>query len=278
MDANAICYSEGKFSRLSDTTLPISDLGIQRGYGIFDFLRVRNQTPLFLNDHLSRFYQSADLMNLKVDLTSSQLCEIITKLIKENNFPHSGIRILLTGGDSEDGYAIQKPRLSIQHQPLQPPPEIFSANGIKLFTYKHQRQLSNVKTTDYMMAIWLQPWLKSLQGDDILYQNERSVLECPRSNIFMITKNQELITPEDHVLKGVTRKQILDLAKSIGLKTSCRAVPLEEMISADEVFISSSTKRIVPVSEINGKKIGNHSFRFSELIWKAFYELELSQG
>jgi branched-subunit amino acid aminotransferase/4-amino-4-deoxychorismate lyase len=49
-------------------------------------------------------------------------------------------------------------------------------------------------------------------------------------------------------------------------------------MSAEEVFISSSTKRIVPVSEINGKKIGNNSFRFSELIWKAFYELELGQG
>ncbi|MEY3432497.1 MAG: hypothetical protein RL131_433 [Bacteroidota bacterium] len=278
MDLNAICYSEGKFSRLSDTTLPISDLGIQRGYGIFDFLRVRNTTPLFLADHITRFYQSADQMNMKVDLSSNQLREIILHLIDRNNYPHSGIRILLTGGDSEDGYALQKPRLSIQHQPLQPPPDVFSSHGIKLFSYSHQRQLSNVKTTDYIMAIWLQPWLKSLQGDDILYQNDKSVLECPRSNVFMITKNQELITPEEHVLKGVTRKQILDLAQSIGFKTTCRAVPLEEMMSAEEVFISSSTKRIVPVSEINGKKIGNNSFRFSELIWKAFYELELGQG
>src|SRR5436309_2624135 len=80
------------------------DLSIQRGYGVFDFFKVAGGQPVFLNDHLERFYYSAKQMRLVVPYSQNELSEIISGLIRNNNISDSGIKLTLTGGYSEDGY------------------------------------------------------------------------------------------------------------------------------------------------------------------------------
>ena len=244
------CYCNGKFAPLETTGLPVSDLIIQRGYGIFDFLRVDGQRPLFLEDHLDRFYNSAKIMRLVIKETKGEVVAIVHQLIQKNQLDYSGIRLIISGGDSEDGYKINQPRLIILQQPLQVPPRIFPLQGIKLVTHDFQRQLANVKTTDYLMAIYLQPWMKEQGGDDILYHNSGLIRECPRSNFFMIKKGI-LITAANHMLLGITRKNIIKVAKENNIKVEERDITVEELKTADEAFISSSTKRITPVKQID---------------------------
>lgn len=270
-----LSYQDGQFKDHNDLSIPIADLGVQRGYGIFDFLRTTEQHAHFLNDHLDRFYASANAMHLHLSLSRQEIIDIVNTLIRENKIPFSGIKLLLTGGDASDGYTMNKPRLSLFQQPLTPLPIVLPKTGIHVISREYQRQLPQVKTTDYLMAIWLQPWLKAEGGDELLYYNQQTITECPRSNIFMIDHDNVLVTPKENMLWGITRKKIIEIADSIGLKIEQRNVPLEELYKAKEVFISSSTKRIMPVERID------HSYTFSaasnnitRLLWDAFLKLE----
>jgi branched-chain amino acid aminotransferase len=267
-----ICYLDGQFLPVDELSIPPDDLGLQRGYGIFDFLRVMGKIPLYMEDHLDRFYRSAEKMHLNVPVDRSALRDIILRLAEANDLTVSGMRFLLTGGSAADGYTISAPRLMVMHQPLAAPPIEWSGKGYVLCAHPFLRQMPDVKTIDYLMAIWLQPRLKSQGGDDILYHHDGLVTECPRANFFIVSHADTIVTPVRNMLHGVTRLQIINVARSIGLKVEERDLPLTEVMQAKEAFISSSTKRIIPVSRIDG-----HDFSSSDttkMLWEAVLQYE----
>lgn len=244
------CYINKEFVPIEKAGVSVTDLLVQRGYGIFDYLRVADNKPLFLEDHLERFYNSANTMRLQVKESKEEVLEKVYELIKMNNLSYSGIRLLIGGGDSADGYTIFEPSLMIIQQPIPTPPDTMNLQGIRLASFEYQRQLSRVKTTDYLMAIHLQPWMKEQGADDILYYSEGIVRECPRSNFFII-KNGTIITASNKMLLGITRKNILRIASENNIPVEERDFTLEELKTADEAFISSSTKRITAVRQID---------------------------
>ena len=111
--SNDYAIINGDFILKEDAKISVSDLSIQRGYAIFDYFRTINNQPVFLEDHLDRFFYSASQMNLKPGTDRDQIKKLIRQLIEKNNIPDSGIRITITGGYSEDGYSISKPNLLI---------------------------------------------------------------------------------------------------------------------------------------------------------------------
>lgn len=238
-----------------DAQLNISDLAIQRGYGIFDFLKTVDTKPIFLEDHLDRFFHSANYMRLEIKTTREELKSKIYELIKLNGLANSGIKIILTGGFSADGFNIAEPNLIISQSSFNLPKTI-SEHGIKLITNEYQRQFSGAKTLDYLYAIWMQSVLKEKNADDVLYHSNGFIRECPRANIFIVSKENHLLSPEFDILKGVSRKHVLKVAESI-VKVETRNVSLEELRNAKEVFITSTTKNILPVLEIDGQKVGD---------------------
>lgn len=247
-------YVNDDFVADDQAALSIRDMALQRGYGVFDFFKVVNYKPVFLEDHLDRFFYSAEQMRLKTAHSKEQLKAILTRLIRKNALPDCGIRITLTGGNSSDGYQITTPNLVISTHLFQSPTQVQFEKGIRLVSYEHQRQLPQVKTIDYLMAIWLQPYIQQHQADDVVYHYNNWITECPRNNIFMVTSDSTIVTPAVGILKGITRKTILAISP---FRTEERAISLQELLEAKEVFICSTTKRILPVTTINGTLIGD---------------------
>lgn len=243
----------GEFILKDEAAILISDLSIMRGFGIFDFLRTVNYQPVFLEDHLDRFYFSASEMFMDVGYDRHHLIKIIQQLIDKNKIPDSGVRITLTGGYAEDNYSMTKPNLLITQSPFIFDREKFN-KGTSLVTYQHQRQLPQVKTIDYLMAIRLQHFIKENKADDVLYHNGNEMCECPRSNFFIVTKNDEVITPSKHILNGITRKKILGFSE---FKISEGTIKPEDILNVKEAFITSTTKNILPVLKINGNEVGD---------------------
>lgn len=248
-------FINNEFVKEKDATLHISDLTIQRGYGIFDFLKTIEGAPVFMEDHLDRFYNSARNMRLAVPLTKNHLKEVIFELIRLNNMPTSGIRFTLTGGYSEDGYQLATPNLIITQQPLKLTTPL-NQKGYRLITYNHQREMPDVKTINYTMGIWLQHLIKEKRADDVLYCKNGLVTECPRANFFIVTQHHTLVTPANNILKGVIRKKVIELAKP-HFKLEERDITLTEVQAAREAFITSTTKQILPVVQIDHFIIGN---------------------
>ncbi len=238
-----------------EANLNIADLAVQRGYGIFDFFKTIDGQPVFLEDHLDRLFRSAVLMRLELKQSRDEISNKIKRLIESNNLNDSGIKVILTGGFSTDGFNIAEPNLIISQQGFQIP-RTMSEKGISILTHEYQRQFSNAKTLDYLQAIWLQPILKEKKADDVLYYSDGLLRECPRANIFIVTKDQKVLTPESGMLKGVTRKHVLEISGAMYV-TEARDVSLEELRNAGEVFITSTTKNILPVVQVDGYVIGD---------------------
>ena len=237
-----------------EAKIHVSDLSVQRGFGIFDFLKTINGKPIFLEDHLNRFYNSAKELNITVPYSKADLFKTISDLMEVNNLPDSGLKIILTGGFSPDGYLMAEPNIIITQTAFKLNETSFD-KGMRLITYNHQRQLANVKTIDYLQAIRLQPLVKQQMADDILYHHDGSVRECPRANFFIV-KDKKISTPKTSILWGITRSKILNL-KMNGYQIVAEDFTLEEVKNADEAFITSSTKNVMPILNIDDKDVGS---------------------
>ncbi len=253
---------------MQQSFISTNDLALNRGYAVFDFFRVFKGIPLFIDDYLNRFYNSAYVLGLSIPYTKDELKATIKELIFINNLEESGIRLVLTGGISENNFAVAEPNLIITPSLLQLPSQIDFDKGIHLITHDYLRTLPHVKSTNYLMAIWLQDIIKKAQADDVIYTNNSNVLELPRANIFIITNENVLVTPHQNILAGVTRKNIIAIAESL-LKVEERNITIDELLNAQEVFISSTTKRILPVAAINNCEVNSN---FSTLISKELYK------
>lgn len=273
--SNRIAYINGQFIEEEKASLHISDLAILRGYGVFDFFRTVNHVPLFIEDHLDRFFHSASGMYLKAGTTREELKSIIHDLIKTNNIPVSGIRILLTGGCSSDSLEISAPNLIITQQKLPPWSPALFEKGVKVITHEYVRELPDIKTTHYMMGVWLQQKIKQHNATDVLYHQNDEVSEFPRSNFFIVTKDDIVVTPEKNILGGITRMKILELArKNFGAEE--RKITIENIRNAKEAFMTSTTKRILPIVQIDDMLIGNGlPGAVTQFLDAAFAELEI---
>ncbi len=245
----------GEFVPSDKASVLITDLAIQRGYGIFDFFKTINNKPIFLDCHLDRLFYSAGQMRLPIGVSRIRLKDILQDLIERNNIPDSGIRITVTGGYSPDGYSIAEPNIIITQQILHIVEDV-SEQGISVITWQHSRQLPHAKTLDYLMAVWLQPVIKEKNADNVLYFNNGIITECPRANFFIVTHDSKVITPQKNILKGVIRKQVLQLSDN-DVEIIENDISLDDLKQCKEAFITSTTKNILPVLQIDGQQIGN---------------------
>ena len=269
----AYFFINGEMLPQEKASLGITDVGLLRGYGIFDFFRCRRQKPLFLDDYLNRFFHSARLMDLACPFSKVELEGQVRDLLVKNNFEHSGMRLVLTGGYSPDGYHIAKPNLLLLNTPISNFSGDLYEQGARLLTYQYQREYPEAKTTNYIVSLRKQVECTQKKAIDVLYHNGEDVFEASRSNIFIVSDGV-IITPQQGVLPGITRKHTLILADE-KFTIEQRALGLRELYNAEEVFLTSSAKKIMPVIQVDDHTIGDGKPGMAtRYLIKAFEELE----
>jgi branched-chain amino acid aminotransferase len=251
-----IYYIDGKFLPSNEAFISVNDLALLRGYGVFDFLRTYNNTPFFLDDHLSRLRRSADLIDISLPWNNRELRSIVQETLKRNGYPESSIKILVTGGDSLDGLIpIGKSRLLVMVSALTPPDASMYELGVGLTTSRIQRLFPGAKSTNYIAGIRSIAAAKKAGAVESLYIGRKNqVLECVTSNFFGF-RGDTLVTPESDILPGITRKVVLDLAADV-FTIETREMHLDELQLLDEAFITSSTREVMPVVRVDNMTIG----------------------
>ncbi|HNT51605.1 MAG TPA: aminotransferase class IV [Cyclobacteriaceae bacterium] len=243
-----------EFLPAEKTFVHVSDLAVQRGYGIFDFLKAVNGKIPFIDDYFDRFYRSAEFMQLPVSLTRAQLKEVVYELVQRNGEANAGIKMVLTGGYSPDGYEIATPNLIITQHALPMPSAKMLEQGVKIITHEFRREMPLVKSINYTTGVWLQRKVKEANAYDVLYHLHGEVSEFPRCNLFVVKENGHVVTPAVHVLEGITRKNILSLREGITVVEG--KITLDDIWHASEVFLTSTTKRVVPIVQVDDVRIG----------------------
>ena len=266
------CILNGKLIPVDQAFLPVNDLALLRGYGIFDFFRLTNGVPLFMDDHLSRFYHGAAKARLTVDFDQQTLKVQILELIGRNAMPVSGIRIVLTGGTGAGAYKIGKPNLIVTQEPIHFPTKDMYENGVKLITHDYLRDLPDVKTINYMTGIWMQSEIERQGAFDVLYVHLNSVHELTRSNLFIVGQDGAIRTPKDNVLLGITRKQVI---QAIGetYQVAEQSFTIEDLYAAREVFLTGTTKKVLPIRQIDDTVYGEPGAVTREVM-RRFEEVE----
>ena len=201
-----------QFVEAEKAVLPVSDLSIQRGYGVFDFFRTVEQVPLFIDHHLDRLQHSASVLRLQLPFNNDELKNIVRELINKNNLSTSGIRITVTGGNAVDTYTPTTPNIVITQSSLTMDAAFDASKGLHLITEEYVRELPTVKSINYLMGVYLQQKVKDAGAGDVLYVKNGFISELPRSNVFVVTTDNKLLTANENVLYGITRKHILQVA------------------------------------------------------------------
>ena len=259
-------YVNGDILPIEKAQIGINDLGLLRGYGVFDFFRAIDGQPVFMEKHLDRFENSMRLLNLNLPVSREHLRENIREIVRLNVHPLLGIRLVGTGGYSLDGYTpAEKPNLLMIAKPFAFAP---FDKTMRLMLVEHERDLPEIKMLNYSLPISLLLKMKAENADDVLYHLNGFVSESSRSNFFMV-KNGVLITPKSGVLRGITRRILMDLAAA-EMPVEERDVTLAEVLAADEVFLSGSTKRVAPVVGIGqqGFSVGKYTRWLYDLLVK----------
>jgi branched-chain amino acid aminotransferase len=248
-------FINGEFVPFNESTLHVSDLSIQRGYAVFDFLLVKGGVPKFLSFHLDRFINSAALLSLGLNYTKEELSDIVKDLVAKNNIPNSSVKIMLTGGLSVDDFTLSPvaSTLIIINKPFEVKIPAIWKDGASLITSKYQREIPEAKTINYLRSVRLSQKLVETNAAEILYIDRNWVRECSRSNVYMV-KDGCIFTPKSKVLAGVTRRRILSTA---GFKVFEKDLKFTDLLAADEVFITSTTKGVLPIVRVDSLTISN---------------------
>jgi D-alanine transaminase/branched-chain amino acid aminotransferase len=217
-------------------------------------MRTYNGKPFMPDYYMERLFQSANLMGLEVPTNETEIIYYVGELLGLSNLPDCAFRFLLTGGYSLDSMSVVQPNFVIiaENLPLEVP-ERFE-KGVKIITSEHLRELPEIKSTNYMKPILLAKEMKSKNAYDVLYYKNDEISELSRSNFF-IFKGDTLITPSTNILKGITRRLVLELANE-HFKVEERLVYLDELKEVDEAFTTGTTKKVTPIVQIDDQRIG----------------------
>lgn len=249
------CYFNGNYFPLDAPLFASNDLSLLRGYGLFDYFRTYNGTPFRWNDYWTRFSSSARQMNLPLPVSQSQTAEILEELRQRSGAENVAYRLVLTGGYSPDSVQVIQPNLLIRCEPVLKSNSRERLEGIKVLPFQHSRDLPEIKITNYIHMIRMAEELSKTKSNDLLYHANGLVSELTRSNLFLF-KNEKLITPNESILHGITRKVVIELAAP-HFEVEVRPVTLSELLNADEVFTTSSTKWITAVRQIGDQVISD---------------------
>jgi len=250
-------YLDGKWTEDSQAKISVLDLSVLRGFAIFDFLRTYGKKPFRLDDHIDRFLNSARLMGMTPIYSKEKIIKIVKEGIEKSGFAHTNIKLIQTGGVSPDGFtpAEEQTFFIYFYEAHDYPQEIYT-DGVALKTARLMRQNPLVKTINYAASIVDVQKAKKSGAVDILHTDcNGNIYEGTRSNFFAI-KNNVLITAEDGILKGITRKAIIEIAQELAIPVAYRLISTSELSTMDEAFVSNSSQEVVPVVKIDEIKIG----------------------
>ena len=261
-------WLDGDFVDSDQAKVSIFDHGVLYGDGCFEGIRAYNGRIFKLDSHLKRMYESAGRIRLEPTYSRQEISKAIRQTLKINELSDAYIRLVFTRGVGTLGlhpFKCPKPSAFIITASIELYPQELYDNGMKVILAKHRR----------VPAISLDPAIKSLNYlnnilakieaidanvlEAIMLNSDGYVSECTGDNIFII-KDGQIITPstEAGILHGVTRRFVIDeLAPKLGYNVTERMMKIDEVLVADEIFLTGTAAEIIGVTGVDEHIVGS---------------------
>ncbi len=270
-------YLNDRFVSKEDARISVLDHGFLYGDGVYETLRSYAGRFFLLAQHIKRLYRSAELIDLKIPLAEQDWTGVLEEGLHRNGLargataggaePADGyVRVTISRGEGElglDPELCPRPTVVILTKPLSPPPGRLYEQGVGLKLVSVRRNSTaalppQIKSLNFLNNILAKrEATRAGAFDALMLNNEGVVTECTVSNVFF-ARHQRLHTPSltCGILEGVTRGVVIQLAAECDIPVEEGAFPPAALLEADECFITNTSMEIMPVSEVDGKKIG----------------------
>lgn len=281
---NAVVYVNGRISDAATASIPVFDHGFLYGEGVYETLRSCHGDPFLFDRHMRRLRRSADMMALSVPYSDSDMLarvrDTMARLREDASarLHASGaqrsqasdeyyIRILVTRGVGELSYRLDAcpvPSLIIIVKPLELPSDQWFESGIKValvgIRRNHPQALNPmIKSNNLLNLALAMQEAYARHADEALMMNQAGELaECSQSNFFLVRNGRALTPPiSAGLLPGITREYVMELAAEVGIPAEEARLTPADLETADEAFLTGTTRDIVPIVAVDDRPIGS---------------------
>jgi branched-chain amino acid aminotransferase len=260
-----VVYIDGRFRPKSMAKISVFDHGLLYGDGIFEGIRVYNGLIFKLKEHIDRLYHSAHTILLPIPFGKEKMIEEVIRTVRINNLKDAYIRLIVTRGVGDlglDPRKCPKPTIIIIAEPKIELHQ--SKEGIRAMLSWVRRDSVDATTHEVKSLNYLNSILAKIEANNagveeaICLDRNGFVSEGVAENIFIV-KEGKIFTPPSWsgALPGITQKEVMKLAKKLGYEVQEKNITPNELFNADEVFFTGTAAEIIPVIEINGRKISD---------------------
>lgn len=248
------CWKDGQYVKDTDLLISPFDHGFLYGIGFFETFRTYNGEPFLFDEHLQRLQQALDEYNIHLPYSKGQLIEIIQELTVRSDGREGYFRLNVSAGN--EGLGLQareynKPTVILFRKELVDGPLEKKAVLLKTVRNSPEQEL-RYKSHHYANNVLARQEIDSLLHTEGFFVNEHSyVAEGITSNIFWV-KNEKLFTPSINlgILNGITRQFVVKIAKELGIEVVEGEFLIEELLSADECFVTTSIQELIPIIQL----------------------------
>jgi branched-chain amino acid aminotransferase len=260
-------YLNNRFVSKEEAKISVFDHGFLYGDGVFETLRGYRGKVLMLGEHIARLEQSAARLHIPMPVKRSRLSAIVAESLELNKLTDAYLRITVSRGLGEIGLdpaLCKNPTLVVIAKPFEPYPESFYTDGVSVAVVQTRRNLPeamppHVKSLNYLNNILAKMEATALGAHDaVLLNHQGEVTEGTTSNVF-VALGGRLLTPAHDcgIFAGITRNLVLRLARELEIPTEETRLTAADLPIADECFLTNTTVEVLPVTQVDGQKIGD---------------------
>jgi len=262
-----LVYIDGKYYPKSEAKISVFDHGFLYGDGVFEGIRAYNGVVFKLKEHISRLYQSAHAMTLQIPLTKEQMVNAVVETLRKNKLKDAYIRLVVSRGTGDLGLDPRKcpePTVVIITGAIVLHGNEAKEKGVTaLISWVRRHPVDStsheIKSLNYLNSIMAKIEANNVGMDEAICLDKNGfVSEGTAENIFIV-KNGRILTPPAYsgALSGITAQVVAKIATRLGVDVIESNITPYQLFNADEVFFTGTAAEIVPIREVNSRRIGS---------------------
>ncbi len=262
MRVESLCYLNGELMPLADARIPVLDRGFIFGDGVYEVIPAYGRVLFRLPQHLARLAYSLRSIRLENPHDEKTWTKLLGSVVDRNPWDDQSVYLQVTRGVAPRSHEFPKPPLAptifIMSNPLKTPPPETRERGVAVVTREDYRwHRCDIKSVSLLANVLLRQEAEDADAAETLLIRDGNVTEASASNVYVVKRGTIASPPKDNlILPGITYDLVLELARAAGLPVEVRPVAVAELLAADEVWLSSSTREVQPVTRVDGKPVG----------------------
>ncbi len=254
-------FLNGKFMPIEEARVPVLDRGFIFGDGVYELVPVYSRAPFRLDEHLARLDRSLAAVRIRNPYSRAEWRDIILQLVAKQSFDDQGVYFQVTRGVAKRDHAFPKdvaPTVFVMSNPLVNPPAELVERGAAAVTAVDNRWLRcDIKSISLIGNVLLRQHSADVGAVETILFRDGKLTEASASNVFAVKRGAILSPPKSNlILPGITYDVVAEIAQGAGIALEFRDLSEAEVRAADEIFVSSSSKEVLAIVQLDSRPVG----------------------